>query len=299
MLRKIFTVPLDLKDTTASRPFKVKEGDSGNVIIIPLTDGGLAVNLTDCKVLAEFSLESGETAEQDTDGNGVTISGNVITIDLWTTSMYPGIVGCELQIYSGVDFSTLVTTATFTFSCLRTITNSDTVQRVPQYPILTALIQRVQQVINGVQSDWAQTNSSLIDYIKNKPSTFTPAAHAASHQTGGADPVTPILHATRHAEGGADALSPTDIGAATASAITVSLTVNGWTGEGPYTQTVAAAGVSSDANACHIVTSAAFASRDEYGQCEVAPSAQGAETITFQCTEKPENALSVNILIIK
>ena len=36
-IRKIFSVPLDMKEPTSTRQFRVNEGDSGNVIIITLT----------------------------------------------------------------------------------------------------------------------------------------------------------------------------------------------------------------------------------------------------------------------
>ncbi len=299
MVRKIFAAPLDLKKPSSSRSFDVVEGDSGNVIIITLTDMGLPVDLSGCKVLALFSLTSSDTAQQDSDGNGITINGNVITIDLWTTSMSPGIVMCELQIYSGKDFDTLVTTARFSFTCNRSIVNDDTIKQVPQYPILLELISNVQTLTNGAQSDWTQTESAELDYIKNKPAAFAPTAHAASHADGGNDEVIPAKHALRHATGGADALAPADIGAVTVKAIELTLPADGWAGEiEPYTQTVAVPEVTADTNTCHIVVAPASASQAEYGQCEVTPYAQGAGSLAFRSLEKPENTLTINVLIL-
>lgn len=147
---KTFPINLDLKRVTAqSTPISpLVVGDNGNIFEITLTDGGVPVNLTGCKVFAVFSRPDGQTVEQDTDGNGVTIGGennNVLTIDVRTGSYSDGKNDCELQIYSGADYKTLVTSAQFNFDGRRGIVNDETVAAEDRYPILVSLISQAEE----------------------------------------------------------------------------------------------------------------------------------------------------------
>ena len=91
------------------------------------------------------------------------------------------------------------------------------------------------------------------------------------------------------AEAGVDYATP-------AAAKTASLAVAAWTGaEAPFQQTVSVEG----ATATNIkVISPAPASVDEYASCGVKAAAEGAGTITFACITVPENALTVNVVIL-
>ena len=73
-----------------------------------------------------------------------------------------------------------------------------------------------QKITEDVASDWI--------YITGLPSSFTPSAHASSHQNGGSDEVsvtglsglladgqTPLAHATSHQNGGSDEISVTGL----------------------------------------------------------------------------------------
>ena len=147
---KTFPINLDMKRVTAqSTPISpLVVGDNGNIFEITLTDGGVPVDLTGCKVFAVFSRPDGQTVEQDTDGNGVTIGGednNVLTIDVRTGSYSDGKNDCELQIYSGADFKTLVTSAQFNFDGRRGIVNDETVAAEERYPILVSLISQAEE----------------------------------------------------------------------------------------------------------------------------------------------------------
>jgi|GEM_PF-746574 len=145
MVQKTFSVALDIKQPTANRDFEVVEGDNGNVLLVTLSDDGTAVDLTSCFVSAVFSKSDGHTAQQDTDGHGVTVAlPNKLTISLYAASVSPGLVECELQVYSGEDRATLATSAKFNFMCRRGIANADTLQAADEWPILTGLIQRVE-----------------------------------------------------------------------------------------------------------------------------------------------------------
>ena len=144
-VKKRFRLSLDISRPVSNREFTLVEGDTGNELIISLVDDGEPVDLTDCRVLALFSKSNGTTVSQDsgTEGNGVRLGGeahNEVTLELFASSFAPGMVECELQVYSGQTFSTLVTSAKFNFRCRRGILNEDTVAALPEYPLLTSLI---------------------------------------------------------------------------------------------------------------------------------------------------------------
>ena len=144
MVQKTFPIALDIKRPTANPDFEIVLGDNGNVLEVTLTDDGTAVNLTGCLVCAIFSKSDGNTAQQDNDGHGIAVSGNLLTISLYTTSAAPGLVECELQVYSGPDKTTLVTSAKFNFMCRRGIANDDTIEATDEWPILVGMMQRVE-----------------------------------------------------------------------------------------------------------------------------------------------------------
>ena len=141
---KEFEIALDITRSISNREFSVVEGDTGNVLHILLTDDGEPVNLSGCRVLAIFSKSTG-TSSQDSgaEDGGVCIggaAGNEVTISLFNTSFAPGMVECELQIYSGAALKTLVTSAKFNFTCRRGILNDETVQSTGEYPLLVGLM---------------------------------------------------------------------------------------------------------------------------------------------------------------
>ena len=145
MVQKRFSIALDIKRPTANRDFEVVEGDNGNILEVTLTDDGQAVELSACRVCAIFSKSDGNTAQQDNDGHGITVTlPNKLTISLYTTSVAPGLVECELQVYSGGEHTTLVTSAKFNFMCRRGIANDDTIEATGEWPILVGMMQRVE-----------------------------------------------------------------------------------------------------------------------------------------------------------
>lgn len=144
-VKKRFEIALDISRPISNRAFTLVEGDTGNELIISLADDGEPVDLAGCRVMALFSKSDGTTVSQDsgTEQNGITLggdAGNVISIDLFASSFAPGMVECEIQIYSGAALATLVTSAKFNFRCRRSILNADTIAAVPEYPLLTSLL---------------------------------------------------------------------------------------------------------------------------------------------------------------
>ena len=143
-VNKVFDVDLDIKRPSSHRDFTVVNGDNGNRINVTLMDGDSPVDLTGCRIIAAFSRADGSTSLQDSgvQNGGITISpddASKVTIDLFPASFSPGVVECELQVYSDAFLSTLVTTARFNFICREAIVNSSTVQASAEYPLLKAM----------------------------------------------------------------------------------------------------------------------------------------------------------------
>ncbi len=162
LVKKKFLISLDMKKSTANRAFEVVDTDNGNEIIINLFDDGQAVDLTECEVLAVFSNSRG-TYAQDSLGNGVTIDGNVVTIQLYPTSFAPGMVECELQIFSN-DMKTQVTSACFNFNCRNSIASRTSQSSRQMESVIQQLLERINSFLLG---------------------------HAYSHRKGGYDEISP------------------------------------------------------------------------------------------------------------
>ena len=143
-VNKVFDVDLDIKRPSSQRDFTVVNGDNGNRINVTLMDGDSPVDLTGCRIIAAFSRADGSTSLQDSgvQNGGITISpddASKVAIGLFPVSFSPGVVECELQVYSDASLSTLVTTARFNFICREAIVNSSTVQASAEYPLLKTL----------------------------------------------------------------------------------------------------------------------------------------------------------------
>lgn len=154
---KTFEINLDAKQSISNPPFTVVDGDNGNILRITLTDDGLPVNMLDCFVMAVFSKPDGRTAEQDNDGHGLTVTGeenNIIEIALYLSSISPGLVECEIQVYSDLNMDTLITTARFNFNCRRAIMNGNTLPKTDEWPVLVDMIKRIE----GAEEELADLN---------------------------------------------------------------------------------------------------------------------------------------------
>lgn len=176
---KRFEVALDLADSGANRQFSVVEGDTGNQLSVFLTDGGYPVDLTGCRVIAVFSKSDG-TSSQDSgeEQGGVLICGalnNQVDIELYPASVAPGMVECELQIYSDEQLTTLVTTAKFNFACRKAIMDRETLASAPQYPLLSQLIKRVEELVGESVAAAESANAAAENCrqaVEEKMSTF-------------------------------------------------------------------------------------------------------------------------------
>lgn len=142
---KEFSAVIDLKRPRAVRPFEVVEGDTGNRITLTLTDSGTPVDMTGMYVAAVFSSPHGVSVQDSEDGS-VTISGSTAAIDLLPGSVSPGLIECELQLYSTAEEArdTLVTSARFSFSCRRAMLCEEAIHALPQFPYLTQTLTEIE-----------------------------------------------------------------------------------------------------------------------------------------------------------
>ena len=138
---KRFSGGIDLKKPSAIRPFEVVEGDTGNVLELTVTDAGEPVDLTGADVKAVFSSALGLAVEESPDG--VSAEGSSVVLELFPGSFAPGVVECELQIYSAGERGRLVTTARFNFTCRRALLNGDSIKPAPGFPLLCALAEEI------------------------------------------------------------------------------------------------------------------------------------------------------------
>jgi len=238
MQTKDYAITLDMIRTLPFRPFEVVEGDTGNVLHITLLNNGDPMDLSDCSVCVAFASSAGFSMQDETSGIVKTEATGSFDIALLPTAYGAGNVSADVQIYSGTNMATLITSTRFDFRCRRTLVDGEILRASSAYPPLIeaarvateaaqnalAAAARIDTDIGelNVQADWDETDAASDAYIRSKP--FIPvlpgdigaaaALHASQHGPGGSDPVTPIAHAPRHAFGGADELTPAAIGAA-------------------------------------------------------------------------------------
>lgn len=244
MLTKEFAITLDMKRALAFHPFEVVECDTGNVLHILLQNDGAAMDLTGCDVCVVFASSKGFAMQDLTSGVSLGPSPGQIDVLLYADSFGAGEVTADVQVYSGPERGTLITSRRFTFRCITSLISADSIRASATYPPLIAATRAAADAANAalaaaasvgeavgemnVQSDWNETDAVSDAYIKHKPAIpSTPgevgaaaALHAARHAATGADAVTPEAigaaaaeHAARHAAGGADEITPSAIGA--------------------------------------------------------------------------------------
>lgn len=267
---KTHYVSLDMYKES-SDTFSVVEGDTANLIVITLTDRGNPVDLSGCKVLVVF-VRGGVPAQQDTDGNGVTISGenhNIITVDLYSTSYVYGNNTAEVVVLSGENFERQATSAWFNFYARRARINDKTILAVAQFPLLSSMLAKLTNIARGVQAKWSTTDTADPSYIQDKPVIGTDIQAATQQLAAATEAIAdtakipvhdtihksitwaqvkswlgslfaPISHKARHAVGGEDALAASDISAAKKSSgfSNYTLVVANWSA-GTYTITTA------------------------------------------------------------
>ena len=279
MQTKEFSLTLDMVRPVPFVPFEVTEGDTGNVLRVLLQNDGEPMLLNDCWVVIVYSSAAGFCCQDTTDGVTIEETAGRFTLLMDPRNYGPGNVSVDVQIYSGPSRAVLITSTTFGFRCRRSLISEGIIRANMAYPPLIAAAQEAMEAAaearaqaasiadslgdRNVQPNWAEADNTSDAFIRNKP--FIPA-------------------------------QPSDIGAVSMADRILTLLATSWTGEeAPYAQTVAAAGVTDDC--CALVAPDAV-SRDAYAACGAYCHAQGSGTLTFRCTEKPEENLCVNVLLL-
>ncbi|MBO4383805.1 MAG: hypothetical protein J5854_00085 [Clostridia bacterium] len=173
---KRFEANIDVKKTVAIRPFSVTDGDTGNLLVLNVYDGQTSVDLSGCFVNMVFIHKRGISA-QDSDDGSISVLGNSVTARLDPASFSPGLVECELQIYSGAANETLITSARFSFICRNAILNGDSIVSLTQFPVLTRLIGSVASAEEARLS--AETARAAAEALRAAAETSRASAEAA------------------------------------------------------------------------------------------------------------------------
>ena len=187
VINKTFEIDLDLKQALTNYEWRVVEGDTGNVLVITLTDGGTAVDLTGARIIMMFSRGTSIAMQTNVSPDtSISVGGsgnNVVTVHLRSGSFAPGFVESYLQISTksdplGDEYDVIVTTAKFNFRCDRALFSDEYIMSLDSYSILNELIDEVQAIITGrVQADWNNADPTSPQYIANKPATYAPSSH--------------------------------------------------------------------------------------------------------------------------
>ena len=186
-MQKSFNVALDLKRTLPIEDITMIEGDTGNRLIISVVDDGHPVDLTGCFVIVAFQRKDC-VMWQSSANPDVIISDNTVTVDVLTESISADETYCEIQIYSDVERTELVTTSRFVIYVNKGIINDSAVQATNDYPILSQLVEDVEQI----RSEFLEALERLQQIIDNLGgSGGILAKHAYTHALNGNDPVTP------------------------------------------------------------------------------------------------------------
>ena len=312
---KIQEVNLDLKRVTSQQkslqPLKVM--DTGNVFVIKLTDDGAPVDLTGTRVLAVFSRGDGKTAQQD-DSNGIEVEGNIITIRLRNGSYTDGQNNCEIQVYSGENGETLVTSARFSFDGVRGIVNDETVEAEDAFPILVELIKEVETANGQAQEAVAAADDAVrradeavekAEGVVETLGDMTQKVYDTNHngivddaeRLGGQ---LPSHYATSSAlaEEAAErmAISPSTIGATWGKKRTATLSSSGWIS---LSQAVTVQGVTAANDIFVAYDPISSTVVEEWAKAGVYASAQTTNSVTFTCKKVPAINLPVNIMILE
>ena len=250
MQTKDFTITLDMIRTLPFRPFEVVEGDTGNLLHVTLLNNGDPMDLGGCKINIAFASSSGFAMQDETSGISKTESAGSFDVTLLPTAYGAGNVSADVQIYSGENDATLVTSARFDFRCRKSLISGDIIRANTAYPQLIeaarvaneaaafalAAAERIDTDIGelNVQADWNEQDTTQDAFVRNKPVIPVVEGNVGA----------PLTHATRHYTGGSDAIVPQNILAAKKSRLeTTTLLAANWA-EQSYT--LAVSGISPD-----------------------------------------------------
>ena len=243
MQTKDFSITLDMMRTLPFRPFEVVEGDTGNVLHVTLLNNGDSMALDGCRIQIAFASSGGFAIQDETNGVTKTAQEGAFDVALLPTAYGAGNVSADVQVYSGENSQTLITSTRFDFRCRKSLISGDIIRANTAYPPLVeaarianeaaasalAAAERIDTDIGelNVQADWTEQDDTQDAYIRNKPTVPFVEGNVGA----------PLTHAMRHASGGADAVTPASIQAAGKSVLaTAVLDKDNWVND-TYTLT--------------------------------------------------------------
>ncbi len=161
IIKKTFEVYLDICHSVSTPEFTVVEGDTGNIIRVHMTDSGKTLDFSDCFIQAVFLRSDGMSSSQSSNNRGITVNDSgELEIELYSSSVAPGMVECEIQIFSDENFSTLITSSKFNFHCRKPIFDDETASASPELPLLTDLLSDVKKAEKEIQSATNSANTA-------------------------------------------------------------------------------------------------------------------------------------------
>lgn len=247
---KTYTMAIDMVRTIGQPPFEVVWGDTGNLLSVTLTNDGRAIDLTDKYVCVVFRSSIGTALQDNT--NGLTLTPGAtgaFSLKLLPESYGAGDVSADIQVYSGEDKETLITSRRFTFRCRNALLNDRTMQANGTYPPLIEATHRAENAAKALERlsvtaetlEPGQAAAAAVTDVNGRKMITLGIPKGEKGAQGGPGPagpqgapgevsmaqlqtaiasVTPesigaaaASHAASHAAGGADALTPAAIGA--------------------------------------------------------------------------------------
>lgn len=169
---KTYTMAIDMVRTIGQPPFEVVWGDTGNLLSVTLTNDGRAIDLTDKYVCVVFRSSIGTALQDNT--NGLTLTPGTtgaFSLKLLPESYGAGDVSADIQVYSGEDKETLITSRRFTFRCRNALLNDRTMQANGTYPPLIEATHR------------AETAAKALERLSVTAETLEPGQAAAAAVT--------------------------------------------------------------------------------------------------------------------
>ena len=133
---KTFSLAIDMIRTIGQPPFEVVWGDTGNLLHVTLTNDGVPIDLAGAYVCVVFRSSIGTALQDETNGLTLSDTAGEFTLQLLPESYGAGDVSADIQLYTGEDRATLITSRRFTFRCRNALLNDKTMQANGTYPPL-------------------------------------------------------------------------------------------------------------------------------------------------------------------
>lgn len=296
---KTFSLAIDMVRTIGQPPFEVVWGDTGNLLQVTLTNDGAPIDLTDAYVCVVFRSCIGTALQDETNGLTLSDDAGAFTLRLLPESYGAGDVSADIQVYTGEDRETLITSRRFTFRCRNALLNDKTMQANGTYPPLISATHAATEAA-AIALEAAARNGDMYSaqYDPNGDGIVSAADYANNAaQLGGKLPSHYATAEALAAEAARRAaMTPATLGAVWGRKATVSLPAANWSN---LQQTVTVQGVTAANDLLVSCNPSDAAVMEAWSKAGVYASAQTANAVTFTCTKLPTVDLAANIMILE